>query len=119
MTLFSLIKEPTRQRINAIVIAGAGSAYFTGGFGPWEMMFSTLMLFVAYMGLKHYYFIGIGWLLHTTWDIAHHLYGNPIIPFAPDSSFGCAICDPVLAIWFFMGAPSVFDLFRKKKLKTT
>ena len=118
ITLSSLIKEPARQTFSAIVVAGAGSAYFAGGFGPWELAFSTVLLWVAFKGLKHYYFIGIGWLLHSAWDVAHHLYGNPIIPFAPTSSFGCAICDPVLAIWFFMGAPSVFDLFSKNRLTT-
>ncbi|PYU22172.1 MAG: hypothetical protein DMG30_15570 [Acidobacteria bacterium] len=44
-------------------------------------------------------FIGIGWLFHTGWDVLHHLYGNPIVPFVPTSSLGCAICDPVIAIW--------------------
>ncbi|MEM9834767.1 MAG: DUF6010 family protein [Bacteroidota bacterium] len=57
--------------------------------------------------------IGIGLVY-----IAYHLHGNLIIPFEPNSSFGRAICDPVLAIWFFMGVPSVFYLFSKKKLKT-
>ena len=116
--LSSFVREPARQTFSAIVVAGAGSAYFAGGFGPLELAFSTVMLWVAFKGSKYYYFIGIGWLLHTAWDVAHHLYGNPIIPFAPTSSFGCAICDPVLAIWFFLGAPSVFD-FKKKKPVTT
>lgn len=118
ITLSSLIKEPGRKKFNAIMIAGAGAAYIGGGLGPWELAFCTLMTFIAYKALTRYYLIGIGWLLHTAWDIVHHLYGNPIIPFAPLSSFGCAICDPVLAIWFFMGAPSVFELFKKNKLKT-
>jgi hypothetical protein len=46
--------------------------------------------------------------------VLHHLYGNPIVPFVSDSSFGCAICDPVMALWCFVGAPSVYDLFRGK-----
>jgi hypothetical protein len=25
---------------------------------------------------------------------------------------GCAICDPVIAIWCFAGGPSTFDLIR-------
>jgi hypothetical protein len=53
-----------------------------------------------------------GWLLHTGWDVLHHLYGNPIVPFVPGSSLGCAICDPVIAIWCFAGAPSIYDLVR-------
>jgi Family of unknown function (DUF6010) len=39
------------------------------------------------------------------WDVVHHLYGNPIVPFAPLSSAGCAVCDLVLAGWYFAGAP--------------
>jgi len=46
--------------------------------------------------------------------VLHHLYGNPIIPFAPTSSLGCAICDPVIAIWCFAGAPYAYDLFRRR-----
>ena len=115
ITLMSLVKEPHRQKINALFIAGAGAVYWSGGLGVWEFMFGTVMLFVAYKGMKHYYFIGIGWLLHTTWDILHHLYGNPIVYLEPSSSAGCAVCDPILAIWFFMGAPSVFDFFKKRK----
>ncbi len=52
-------------------------------------------------------FIGVGWLLHTAWDVLHHLYGNPIIPFVPTSSLGCAICDPVIAVWCFAGGRSL------------
>ena len=57
----------------------------------------------AYTGLHSYRFIGIGWLLHTGWDVVHHLNGNPIIPFVPNSSLECAICDPVIALWCFAG----------------
>jgi Family of unknown function (DUF6010) len=85
IALSSLFKEPNRRSFNAIFIAGAGAAYR---------------------------FIGVGWLLHTGWDVLHHLYGHPIVPFVPDSSFGCAITDPVIALWCFAGAPSVYDLFR-------
>jgi len=46
-------------------------------------------------------------LLHTGWDVIHHFYGNPIVPFVAKSSLGCAICDPVIALWCFVGAPSL------------
>lgn len=113
--LSSLLKEPIRQQFNAIMIAGAGAAYLSGGLGIWEFPFCALMAIVAYKGLGRYYFIGIGWLLHTCWDIVHHLYANPIIPFSPASSAGCAVCDSILAIWFFCGAPNVFRLFSGKQ----
>ena len=109
----SLIKEPSRRHFSAIVVAGAGAAYLSGGFGGWEFAFCALMTFVAFRGLGDYRFAGAGWILHTVWDVLHHLYGNPIVPFAPTSSLGCAICDPILAIWYFLGAPSVFRLLRR------
>jgi hypothetical protein len=94
--------------------AGAGAAYLNGGFGKWEFAFTALVTYFAYRGLRSYNFIGIGWLLHTGWDVLHHLYGNPIVPFAPTSSLGCAICDPVIALWCFIGAPSISELLHKR-----
>ena len=114
ISLSSLFKEPNRRSFNAIFIAGAGAAYQSGGFGIWEFVFLAVVTYCAYRGLRSYSFIGVGWLLHTGWDMLHHLYGNPIVPFVPDSSLGCAICDPVIALWCFAGAPSVYDLFRVK-----
>jgi thiamine transporter ThiT len=111
ITLCSLFKEPNRQNFSALLIAGAGAAYLNGGLLGWEFAFCNVMTGVAYFGLKDYRLIGIGWLLHTAWDTVHHLYGTPIVPFVPLSSFGCAICDPALALWYFRGAPSVFTWF--------
>ena len=111
--LSSLLKEPVRQNSNAIFVAGAGAAYLSGGFGVWEFAFTALVTYCAYRGLRSYSFIDVGWLLHTGWDALHHLYGNPIVPFVADSSLGCAISDPVIALWFFLGAPSVYGLLRR------
>lgn len=116
ISLSSIIKEPTRQKVSAILVAGAGSVYWNAGLGIWEYLFATVMLVLAFKGLSRYYFIGIGWLLHTCWDVMHHLYGTPIIPLAPTSSAGCAVCDAVMAAWFFAGAPNIFAL-RKKQPK--
>jgi Family of unknown function (DUF6010) len=113
ISLVSLFDEPNRRGFNAIFVAGAGAAYLSGGFGVWEFVFLAVVTFCAYRGLRSYRFIGAGWLLHTGWDVMHHLYGNPIVPFVPDSSLGCAICDPVIALWCFAGAPSVYGLFRR------
>ena len=106
----SAFKEPQRRHFNAIMIAGAGAAYLNGGLGVWEFAFTALVTYCAYKGLHAYRFIGLGWLLHTGWDVMHHLYGNPIVPFVPTSSLGCAICDPMIAAWCFAGAPSVYGL---------
>ena len=103
----SFLREPNRRNFNAIMIAGAGAAYLNGGFGAWEFAFTAILTYFAYRGLRSYNFIGVGWLLHTGWDVLHHLYGNPIVPFVSTSSLGCAICDPVIAIWCFAGAPSI------------
>jgi Family of unknown function (DUF6010) len=108
----SLIKEPGRRNFSAIMLAGAGAAYLNGGLGGWEFAFCPVIACLAYWGLKDYRFIGAGWILHTAWDVVHHLYGNPIVPFVATSSAGCAICDLVLAIWYFRGAPSIDKWFR-------
>ena len=115
IAIFSLVKEPNRQKINAVIIAGAGAVYWSGGLGVWEYLFSAVMLFVAFKAIDKYYFVGIGWLLHTFWDTLHHFYGNPIVPFSASSSAGCAVCDTILAIWFFYNAPSIYQFFRSPK----
>ena len=111
IALISLLAEPARQKFSAVFLAGAGAAYLSGGFGLWEFAFCGVMTGLAFAGLSHYRAIAVGWLAHTVWDYLHHLYGNPIIPFAPLSSFGCAICDPVIAIWYAFGAPSIWRIF--------
>ncbi|MGY3204004.1 DUF6010 family protein [Streptomyces sp. TE5632] len=111
----SLVREPHRRRLNAVMVAGAGAAYLSGGgLGRWEFAFTALITYVAFRGLDSWTFIGVGWLLHTAWDVVHHLEGNPIIPFAPTSSLGCAICDPVIALWCLWGGPSLIDLVRHR-----
>lgn len=112
--LSSLIKEPNRQKFSAIMVSGAGAAYLSGGLGVWEFVFCGVITFLAFKGLTHYYYIGIAWLLHSGWDLLHHLYANPIVPFSPSSSAGCCVCDVVLAVWFLFGAPGVFDGLRGK-----
>ncbi|MEU0384921.1 DUF6010 family protein [Streptomyces chartreusis] len=114
--LMSLIREPHRRRLNAVMVGGAGAAYLSGGgMGGWEFPFTALLAYVAFRGLESWTWIGIGWLLHTAWDIVHHIKGNPIIPFAHTSSLGCAICDPVIALWCLRGGPSLIDLVRGRR----
>lgn len=112
IALISLLREPARQKFSAVFVAGAGAAYFGGGFGPWELVFCTVVTLLAFRGLTDYRAIGVAWFCHTGWDFAHDLYGSPIIPFAPASSFGCFICDPVLAVWYLLGAPDLWRRFR-------
>ena len=107
VALAGLLPEPVRQRGMAVFVAGAGAVYLSSGaLGGAEFLFCSVMTVLAYRGLVSYRAIGAAWLLHTGWDIAHHLAGSPILWFAPSSSAQCAICDVVLAGWFFLGAPS-------------
>ena len=109
VALASLLPEPARQRVNALMEAGASAAYISGGgLGLWELAFTTVVTVCAYRGSTNYTWLGVGWLLHTVWDVVHHLRGTPIIPELAHSSFGCAICDPVIAVWLFLGAPPVY-----------
>lgn len=110
--LCSLLREPARQKFSAVFLAGAGAAYLSGGFGLWEFPFCGLITILAFQGLQNYRALALGWVLHTCWDVAHHLYGNPIIQFAPLSSAGCAICDLGIALWYVLGAPSPWPFAR-------
>jgi len=107
VVLVSLVKEPSRHTLNAIFVAGASGVYLSGGFGLWELVYPAIVTPVVYLGLRSYRFIGVAWLMHSSWDIVHHLWGNPIWPFMPTSSFGCMIFDAVIALWFLAGAPSI------------
>ena len=114
--VMSLVKEPVRRRFNAIFVAGASGVYLSGGFGPWELLYPALTAPVAYLGLDSYRFIGVAWLMHSAWDVVHHLWGNPIWPFMPTSSFGCMLFDALIAIWFFAGAPTIFGVSSRSEV---
>ena len=105
--LMSLVREPARRRFNAVFVAGAGGVYLSGGFGLWELLYPATVTPIAYLGLGSYRYIGIAWLMHSCWDVAHHLWGNPIWPFMPTSSFGCMVFDALIALWFLADAPTV------------
>ena len=105
--VMSFVREPSRRTFNAILVAGASGVYLNGGFGVWELLYPLIALPAAYRGLQSYRFIGLAWLMHSCWDLPHHLWGNPIWPFMPTSSFGCIIFDALIAVWFFAGAPSL------------
>jgi hypothetical protein len=73
----SLVTEPTRRTVNAIILAGASGVYLSGGFGPWELIYPVIGAAIGFRALGSYRWIGVGWLIHAVWDIAHHLWGNP------------------------------------------
>jgi len=108
VVIMSLVSEPSRRTINAMIVAGASGAYLSGGgFGIWEVLFPIVAMPIAYRGLRSYSFVALAWLMHSAWDVLHHLWGNPIWPFMPTSSFGCMIFDALIAVWFLTGAPSL------------
>jgi len=110
----SAVREPTRQRFNAVGAAGFATLYLNGGYGLWEFLYMSIAVFPAYLGLRSYTWIGVAWFMHSAWDLVHHLYGNTLWHWAPSSSFGCFVMDALVAIWFFAGAPSVFEALRSK-----
>ena len=79
--------------------------YLSGGFGAWELLYPVMATPVTFRALRSYRYIGIAWLMHATWDLPHHLWGNPIWPFMRNSSFGCFVFDSLIAVWFLAGAP--------------
>ena len=107
--VMSRVPEPARRTFNAILVAGTCGAYLGGGFGIWELAYPLLATPVVYAGLRSYRFIGVAWLMHAAWDLAHHLWGNPVWPFMPTSSWGCMIFDAVIAISFLAGAPALIQ----------
>jgi hypothetical protein len=105
--ILSRVREPARRTVNAVLAAGACGVYLNGGFGAWELLYPILVTPVAYRGLADYRYIGAAWLMHAAWDLPHHLWGNPIWPFMPTSSFGCFVFDTLIALWFLAGAPPI------------
>jgi hypothetical protein len=107
IVLMSRVQEPIRRTLNAVIAAGATGVYLNGGFGAYELIYPVLALPLAYRGLASYRYIGILWLTHAAWDLPHHLWGTPIWPFMPTSSFGCFIFDTLISLWLFAGAPTI------------
>ncbi|HYC56650.1 MAG TPA: DUF6010 family protein [Candidatus Binatia bacterium] len=113
--VMSLVREPARRNFNAVFVAGASGVYLSGGLGVWELLYPAALMPVVYLALRSHFYIGIAWLMHAAWDVVHHLYGNPIWPFMPTSSFGCMVLDSLIAIWFLAGAPSVFEALARTR----
>ena len=113
----SCVRDPERRSFNAVFVGGASAAYLSGGgFGVWELPYVLVAgCVVSYLGLRSYRWIGVAWLMHSAWDLAHHYFGNPLWPFLSTSSFGCAIADSVLGVWFLAGAPSLFLLLGRAR----
>lgn len=110
--LFGLLPEPHRQRAMAVLVAGGGGVYLLGPFGWLEVPLALACLTFAFVGLTRYWGIGVAWLLHALIDVLHHGLAAPMLPGFPLFHFGCAVIDPLLAVWFFAGAPRLWALRR-------
>jgi len=65
-----------------------------------ELTYPVIGAAIAFRGLRSCRWIGVGWLFHACWDIAPHLWGNPIWPLMPGSAFGGMVFDSLIAPWF-------------------
>ena len=114
IVLSSLAEGSKRRQLNAIVLASVASVYADAGFGFWEFPFIFVIGYCAYRGLRAtddragYTMIGLGWLLHGLWDLAHHVNGWPMITWWPAASIECVIIDAILTVYFWTGAKSIF-----------
>lgn len=50
--VMSLVAEPTRRTVNAVILGGASGVYLSGGFGPWEVIYPVIGLPIAWSGLR-------------------------------------------------------------------
>ena len=105
------LAEPWRRRVSVAMLLFATFVYLRHNLGLWELGFATALLLCAMSGARSYRAIGIGWLVHTLSDVFHHAANDPMISAIPLSSFGCAIFDPLLAIWYFADAPSTSSMW--------
>lgn len=114
VAVMSLVRDPAaRLRLNAAVTVGASGTYLAAGtFGPGELLACAVVFACAYRGFRSWTWVGVAWLLHTALDVAHAVRGADLLPWAPHSSLGCAICDPVIALWCFSGGRPLDQLLR-------
>lgn len=109
VVIMSRLKEPLRFELNVLLAGGAAATYLSGDLGHWELVYMVLATSIALMAIRRrsYPWIGVAWLLHTCWDTVHHFADSPLWRLHETSSAGCACFDALIAIWFFMGAPTV------------
>ena len=117
VAVMSLVRNPARRlRLNAAVTVGASGTYLSSGtFGAWELLGCAAVFACAYRGLRSWTWVGVAWLLHTGLDVAHAVKGVDLLPWAPHSSLGCAICDPVIAVWCLAGGRPLDRLRRSTR----
>ena len=51
VAVMSLVAEPTRRTLNAIILAGASGVYSSGGFGLWELAYPVIGTAIGFRAL--------------------------------------------------------------------
>jgi hypothetical protein len=54
VAVMSLVGEPTRRTLNAIILAGASGVYLSGGFGLWELIYPIIGTAIGFHALRSY-----------------------------------------------------------------
>lgn len=103
------IPEPWRQRAMALMLAFAGGVFLHDPTNSYGVLLAVAIAAFALSGFWRYWMLGLGWLLHTAWDINLHVHGHGLAGGDPMGAFGCAVFDPIIGIWLVFGAPSVKD----------
>src|SRR4030095_6773616 len=85
VAVMSLVAEPNRRTLNAIILAGASGVYLSGGFGLWELIYPVIGTVIGFRALTSYRWLGVGWLVHAVWGIGPHQWGNPLWVFMSTS----------------------------------
>ncbi|MEO1189921.1 MAG: DUF6010 family protein [Pseudomonadota bacterium] len=114
IVLVGLLHQPYRQSSMVMLVCFAHGIYMNGAIWPWEIALILPGVALAWWGLRWYPAIGLSWMVHTVLDYLHHQAGAPVIATQPHSSLGCFIYDPILAVWFFFGAPGLLDRRRAR-----
>jgi Family of unknown function (DUF6010) len=105
--------------VNCILVGLAASTYGNHSFGLIEAAGTLTVLTLGILGLGNYRWLGAAWLVHTGLDLAHHFVSDPMFRYFPASSLGCAVTDPILALWFFAEAPDIRDAIEQLRAKLT
>jgi Family of unknown function (DUF6010) len=115
----SLVREPSRRYLSVVALASGSSLYYAGGLGGWDKLFWLTVMGFAFAGCRWYPAIGIGWIVHTAWDIFNFRAGHALETGVLRINLHCAIFDPIIALWFAFGAPSVWELLKRRRSTLT
>jgi hypothetical protein len=108
VVFLGLFEYQVRLNLTSLMLALCAGCYMNGPYGRLESAGGLFFYLCAYFGLHNPAWLGLGWLIHGIVDAFHHHADYPIVHWMWFSSVGCAAMDPILAAYFFMGAPTIF-----------